>query len=114
MTTTRQSSATVTFTCPFILDGFEQLQPAGSYTLDIEEELLDTLLSPVWKRTSTTIRLRRHGALEQVPVDPERLKEALARDAAQEPPTPLSSSSRQARRHRAYSLLGRLPHRNRR
>ena len=114
MSTTRQSSTTVTFLRPFILDGFEQLQPAGSYTLDIEEELLDTLLSPVWKRTSTTMRLRRHGAIEQVPVDPERLKEALARDAAQEPPSTLSSLSPQARRYRAYSLLGRLPHRNRR
>jgi len=115
VTTTRQSSTTVTFLRPFILDGFEQLQPAGSYTVDIEEELLDTLLSPVWKRISTTMRLRRHGALEQVLVDPEQLKEALARDAAQqEPATPLSSSLPEARRYRAYSLLGRLPHPNRR
>src|ERR1041385_2105595 len=115
MTTTRHTSTTVTFRRPFILDGFEQLQPAGSYTLDIEEELLDTLLSPVWRRTSTTMRLRRHGGLEQVPVDPEQLKEALVRDAAQqEPETPLSSSSPEARRQRAYSLLRRLPHRNRR
>jgi hypothetical protein len=115
MATTRHTSTTVTFLRPFILDGFEQLQPAGSYALDIEEELLDTMLSPVWKRTSTAMRLTRHGAVEQVPVDPEQLKEAQARDAAQlEPTTPLSSSSPQARRHRAYSLLGRLPHQNRR
>ncbi len=115
MTTTRQSNTTVTFLRPFILDGFEQLQPAGSYTLDIEEDLFDTLLSPVWKRTSTAMRLMRHGAIEQVPVDPEQLREALARDAVeQEPATPLSPSVPEARRYRAYNLLGRLPHRNRR
>jgi hypothetical protein len=115
MATTRHTSTTVTFQRPFILDGFEQLQPAGSYTLDMEEELLDALLSPVWKRTSTAMRLTRHGAIEQVPVDPEQLNDALARDAAQpDPAKPLSSSSPEARRYRAYSLLGRLPHRNRR
>ena len=115
MSITRQSSTTVTFMRPFVLDGFEELQPAGSYAIDIEEELLDTLLSPVWKRTSTAMRLRRHGAIEQVPIDPEQLKEALVRDAAQqEPGNPLGSSSPVPRRYRAYSLLGRLPHRVRR
>ena len=115
MTITRQSSTTVTFPRPFVLDGFEQLQPAGSYTLDIEEELLDTLLTPVCKRTSTATRLSRHGAIEQVPVNPEQLHEASMRDAAQQAPVrPLAASSPETRRHRAYSLLGRLPHRTRR
>jgi len=86
----------VTFQRPFSLDGFEEIQPAGSYTLDIEDELLDTLLSPVWRRTSTALRLSRRGAIEQVPVDPEQLKDALARDAElQQPATPLSSASSQ-------------------
>ena len=103
MATTRHTTATVTFQRPFILDGFEQLQPAGSYIVDTEEELIDTVLSPGWKRTSTAMRLTRHGAIEQVPVDPEQLQEALRRDGAQAdsvsdaPPSPKARSDRMRR-----------------
>jgi hypothetical protein len=114
MTTTRLTSTTVTFLQPFSLEGFEQLQPAGSYIVATEEELMDTLLAPSWKRSSSVIRLTREGAEEHVAIDPKQLQEALIRDAAkQKLATPLSSSPAEPRRSRAYSFLGRLPHRNR-
>src|SRR6476646_2726544 len=84
MTTARQATATVTFRRPFILDGFEQVQPAGSYLVETEEELMDTSLSAGWKRTSTAMRLMSQGAIEQVPVDTEQLQEALIRDSAED------------------------------
>src|SRR5206468_11999520 len=100
----RMTSTTIAFRRPFILDGFEQLQPAGSYVVDTEEELIDTLLSSCWKRVSTSMRLGRHGAVEHVPIDPEQLNEALMRDGAQQDPAlPMSSSSSKARRDRARS-----------
>jgi hypothetical protein len=114
MSTARLTSKTVSFQRPFVLDGFEQPQPAGSYIVDTEEELMDALLTPIWKRSSTATRLRRHGAEEHVAIDPEQLEQALIRDAAQQPPTPLPRSAAEPRRHRLYSVLGRLPHRNRR
>ena len=110
MTTTRVTSTTVTFVRPFILDGFDSLQPAGSYTVDMEEELLDVLSLSAWRRVSTVIRLSRHGGIEHMPVDPDQLSEALRRDGAQQDPAaPLSSASPKGRHDRARRLLALLP-----
>jgi len=82
---TKNTTTTVTFRRPFILDGFEQMQPAGSYIVDIEEERVDSLVVNAWRRVSTTMRLPQPGgAIEYVPVNPEALREALLRDGAQE------------------------------
>jgi hypothetical protein len=110
MSTTRVASTMVTFVRPFILDGFEQLQPAGSYVVDTEEELIDSLLFPAWKRLSTIIRVSRHGGIEYIPVSPDQLSDALVRDSAQQDPTrPVSASSAKGRRDRARSALALLP-----
>jgi len=110
MATTRVTSATVTFVRPFILDGFDELQPAGSYTVDTEEELLDTLSLSSWKRISTVMRLTRQGGIEHMPIDPEQLNEALRRDAAQQDPAaPVSSASPKGRHDRARRLLALMP-----
>jgi hypothetical protein len=83
--TKRIASALVVFQRPFILDGFDDVQPAGSYSIETEEEKLDgSSESPeVWRRLSTSIRLVRHGAAEYIPVDPRALAAALERDNAQ-------------------------------
>ena len=82
---TRTSSATVTFQRPFILDGFDQTQPAGSYVIDTDEEQIDSLLVNAWRRIRTTIRLPQPGGIvEYLSVDPDALREALMRDGAQE------------------------------
>jgi hypothetical protein len=76
-----------------VLDGFGCEQPAGSYIVDTEEELLDTVLFQAWKRASTIIRLGVPGRVQDVPIDPEQLNNALLRDRAQSdscPPLPLT------------------------
>jgi len=110
---TRTKSHTVTFRRPFILDGFERVQAAGSYVVDTEEESMESLLIPAWKRISTVIRLTTLGATEHLPVDPDQLHEALMRDGAQQDPAlPLSHGSPKARRDRARGLRD-LPRRGR-
>jgi hypothetical protein len=110
MPTTRVISTTVTFVRPFILDGFGELQRPGSYIVDTEEELMDTLSAAAWKRISTVIRLSRHGATEYLPINPDQLSEALRRDGAQhDPAEPLSSTSAKGRHDRARRMLALLP-----
>jgi hypothetical protein len=110
MTTTRVISTTVTFVRPFILDGFDELQRAGSYVVDTEEELMDTLSLAAWKRISTVMQLSRHGGIEYVPINPDQLGDALRRDGAQHDPAgPASSTSAKGRHDRARRILSSLP-----
>lgn len=98
----RTTSKTVTFQRPFVLAGFEELQGAGTYTVDTQEEQITAISFPAWKRISTVIQLNRAGAVEHVPIDPAELHEALMRDGAQENPAhPASVSAGETRRHTA-------------
>lgn len=83
--TTRIRRAAVVFGRPFSLKGVEGLQPAGTYTVETEEELIEGLTFAAYRRVSTTITPQspRAGALVQVlPVDPRELADARARDDA--------------------------------
>ena len=82
----RTTSKTVTFKRPFIIGGFDQLQPPGSYTIDTEEEQLDAVSHPVWKRLATVIAINNAGATEYRRIDPDELHKALMRDGQQEDP----------------------------
>jgi hypothetical protein len=98
----RTTAKTVTFQRPFVLTGFEELQDAGTYTVDTEEEQIASISFPAWRRISTVIRLNRAGTTEYMPVDPAELHEALMRDGAQENPAhPASVSAGETRRHTA-------------
>ena len=83
--TVRTTSRTVTFMHPFNLSGMDKEQPAGTYTMETDEELLQTLSLPAYKRISTLIRLPAppgSTVLTQiVEVNPLELAAALARDA---------------------------------
>ena len=57
MTTERTSRRTVTFTRPFSLSGIDGVQPAGSYTVETDEELLPGLSFPAYRRVATLIFL---------------------------------------------------------
>jgi hypothetical protein len=81
--TTRTTSKTVTFSRPFILDGFERVAPAGTYQVETEEELLEDVSFPAWKRVMTSIELTHLGTTQHVWIDPAELHEALMRDGAQ-------------------------------
>jgi hypothetical protein len=87
---TRTITKTVTFGRPFALIGLEGVLPAGTYAVETDEELIQTLSFAAYRRTATWLRLpgRREGAehsaglSEVVAIDPVELDAALARDAA--------------------------------
>ena len=83
--TVRTTSKTVTFTHPFNLSGMEEMQPAGTYTVETDEELLQTSSLPAYRRISTLMRLttRPRGTVltQIIEVNPLELAAVLARDA---------------------------------
>jgi len=110
---TRTTSKEVVFRRPFLLSGFESVQPAGTYTIETEEELIETLSFPAWRRIATVMIVTRGGTTECMPVDPDELHEALMRDSAQpDASASTSSSSPQSRQRKArdtmnaYRVLG--------
>ena len=82
--TRRIRQETVTFRNGFSLDGIKQIQPPGSYAVEIEEELITELSFPAHRRTATVIRLpsSQSGGYEAATIDPLELEAALERDAA--------------------------------
>ncbi len=82
---TRTQHTTLVFRRPFPLKSSGGLKPAGTYTVETEEDLLDGLPVPAHRRVSTTITRQagRVGTLvEAIPVDPRELAEAQAADGA--------------------------------
>lgn len=91
--TVRTSHKTVTFTRPFVLSAIDGVQPAGTYSVETDEELLQTLSFPAYQRTATWIRLPLQpssvgfvaaGSAQVVSIDCRELEAALARDAVSE------------------------------
>ena len=79
--TTRTTSRTVIFVRPFQLDAADGEHPPGIYVIETEEELLQSVSFPAYRRVSTTIHCRtRDGITRFVTVDPSVLDAALARD----------------------------------
>ena len=83
--TTRTSAVTVTFQHPFRLSGTDEVQPAGHYIIETDEELLEALSFPAYRRLVTSIHLagRPHSSelSRVVDIDPAELAAALATDA---------------------------------
>src|SRR5947209_17645893 len=84
--TVRTTSKTVTFRHPFSLTGTDEVQPAGTYTVETDEELLEPSSFPAYRRIATLLRLERNtGAVlpltQIVETNPAELAGALARDA---------------------------------
>jgi hypothetical protein len=82
----RTSHKAVTFIRPFSLDGIDEVQPAGTYTVETREDLLPGVSFPAWRRIATLIFLpsRPGGAFveQMVSIDPLELEAAQERDAA--------------------------------
>jgi hypothetical protein len=57
--TVRTTSRTVTFVHPFSLSGTDEVHPAGTYTVETDEELLEPSSFPAYRRIATLIRLER-------------------------------------------------------
>jgi hypothetical protein len=97
---TRTISKLVTFRKPFVLSGLDDPEPPGTYTVYMEEEMVDTLSFVGWRHTSSAIVLRRAGAVEHFPVDPQELREALVRDGDQGTDPPAAPSVAMGRNRR--------------
>ena len=82
---TRTRDRTWTFSRPFLLKGVDRLLPAGQYRVTTDEELLEGLSFPVYRRVATMIFVpgrTRSVSLEMVAIDPADLQAAQERDAA--------------------------------
>ena len=80
---TRTHTSTLVFQHPFSMKSAGGPHPAGTYTVETEEELVEGLSFPVYRRVSTTITRQSYGtgALVQVlAVDPRELDQAQAAD----------------------------------
>jgi hypothetical protein len=82
----RSLSKTVVFSKPFLLKGVDRMLPAGDYRVVTDEELIDGLSFPVYRRVATIIFLpaqsHRASSAEMVTIDPLDLQAAQERDAA--------------------------------
>jgi len=102
---TRTTRTQVTFSNPFRLAGFDSVQPPGTYTLSVEEEQLDALLSLGWREIAATLELQQDGATGHVSIDMQELRDALLRDTGQSTDPPAAPSSAIAQTRRARRIL---------
>jgi hypothetical protein len=83
--TLRTGRETVTFARPFSLRGVDGVHPPGAYTVETDEELIDGLSFPAYRRVATVIFLpsRPGGTVagQMATIDPRELQAALDRDA---------------------------------
>ena len=78
---TRSHSKSVVFSHPFELKGVERLLPPGTYQVVTDEELIEELSFPVYRRLSTIILVpgQHHSSVETVPIDPRDCEAAQDR-----------------------------------
>lgn len=88
----RSLNETVVFGKPFLLKGIDRMLPAGDYRVVTDEELIEGISFPVYRRVSTMIFVpaptHEASSIEMVTIDPLDLRAALERDAALERPAP--------------------------
>jgi hypothetical protein len=95
--TVRTTSRTVTFVHPFNLSGTDEVQPAGTYTVETDEELLQASSIPAYRRIATLLRLERitRTVMTQiVETNPVELAGALALDAQPDETAPQEAYSK--------------------
>ena len=82
--TTRTTSKIVTFTRPFTLKGVDRILPPGEYRVVTDEELIEELSFPAYRRVATMIfvpAVSHHASsVEMVAIDPQELQAAQERD----------------------------------
>lgn len=93
--TMRTSQKAITFRRPFSLSGIDDVQPAGTYTVEINEELIEGLSFPSWRRTATVLLLRQQGAAgngQDIEIDPLELEAVQDSDALELPEAVIQAS----------------------
>jgi hypothetical protein len=82
---TRSRTEVLVFQKPFRLRGLDRTLPAGRYNLVTEEELLEGLSFPAYRRVSTTMLVpseRSASSLEMITVDPQDVSAAKDQDSS--------------------------------
>ena len=81
---TRTQRKVIVFHHPFVLKGIDKILPPGRYETVTDEELIEGLSFPVYRRVSTVIFVPAYQAssIEMVTIDPGDLQAAQERDAA--------------------------------
>jgi hypothetical protein len=79
----RTLSKTVVFSRPFLLKGVDRMLPAGDYRVVTDEELIDGLSFPAYRRIATMIfvpeQSHRASSIEMVTINPQPLRDLTAR-----------------------------------
>lgn len=89
--TIRTSKKTVTFRKPAVIGGLDEVLPAGAYVVETDEELLEGISFPAYRRIATLIHVRpKPGVRQMLTIDPKELDAALKRDQA---PAEISADS---------------------
>ena len=74
----RQTSRTVTFRMPFSIAAAERELPAGAHLVETDEELIQGLSFPAYRRVASFLRIPQargpSGQLHSVRVDPDNSK----------------------------------------
>ena len=80
--TQRSHSKSVVFSHSFELKGVDRILPPGEYRIVTDEELIEELSFPVYRRVSTMILVPGASAssVEMVAIDPHELEAAQERD----------------------------------
>ena len=76
----RSREAAVTFRRPFVLTAVDRELPAGTYRLSIDEECIEELSFPVYRRITTMIHFGNRSTIEMWTIDHNELEKALERD----------------------------------
>jgi len=96
--TIRTTNKTVSFERPFLLKGVDRQLPSGDYRVATDEELIQELSFPVYRRVATMIFVPAQSnpasSVEMVSIDPGDLQEAQDRDAQLSRTAPASAQSK--------------------
>ena len=80
MTGIRTTKSSVTFRSAFQLKGFDRLEPAGTYEVETDEEIIEGNDHTIYRRVATLLFLRGGDITRTLTVDPADLEAALVRD----------------------------------
>ena len=82
--TTRTTRSTLSFRSPFLLPELDEMQPAGDYLVDTDEERIESMSMFAWRRVATFLQIpsiaNTRNLVERICVDPVGLDAALLKD----------------------------------
>ena len=78
--TTRTTEKTVTFNRRFELARGDYSIPPGDYLVATDEEMIEGVSRPAWRRIATMIHLRKGGTTQVLTIDPQELENLLLED----------------------------------